>query len=428
MRGVARDDGTQDWGNWDETPAQGGGSTGAPAAAPAPAPQQHFAYQAQQPPAQQPYAYQQPAYPQQTYQQPAQQPYAYQQPPAPTAPRPMQPPQPRHPPPQHARRVQQQLQPQPFQPQAYAAPAPAPPAPLQAAFSPFGAAPPAVQAQTPQQPFADAFMGQAAGVASMATAAAAAASLGGADGGAAAGQIASGVAQQLLGKVDVAGATNTYVGQLRYYFEVNNAYVLRKLKLLLFPWRHTEWERQPRPEDGAFQPPKFDVNAPDLYVPLMAFTTYVLLVGFVMGAAGNFQPDVFGTTTSSGVVTVVLEVIAIKLAFYLLQGSRISILELLAFSGYKFLSVCLTLLAYQLPYQPWPGHAVLLYAGAAIGTFTAKSLRRSLVQDAGGFTPGFMTEGMGSPTKRDAWKKQNYGLVAVGLMQIPFVWYLSYVG
>ena len=40
----------------------------------------------------------------------------------------------------------------------------------------------------------------------------------------------------------------------------------------------------------------------------------------------------------------------------------------------------------------------------------------------------FMTEGMGSPTKRDAWKKQNYGLVAVGLMQIPFVWYLSYVG
>ena len=31
-------------------------------------------------------------------------------------------------------------------------------------------------------------------------------------------------------------------------------------------------------------------------------------------------------------------------------------------------------------------------------------------------------------TKRDAWKKQNYGLVAVGLMQIPFVWYLSYVG
>ena len=427
MRGVARDDGTQDWGNWDETPAQWGGSNGAPAAAPAPAPQQHFNYQARQPPAQQAYAYQQPTYP--AADVPATSTTSLRVPAAAGADgaAAMQPPQPRHPPPQHARRVQQQLQPQPFQPQAYAAPAPAPPAPLQAAFSPFGAAPPAVQAP-PQQPFADAFMGQAAGVASMATAAAAAASLGGADGGAAAGQIASGVAQQLLGKVDVAGATNTYVGQLRYYFEVNNAYVLRKLKLLLFPWRHTEWERQPRPEDGAFQPPKFDVNAPDLYVPLMAFTTYVLLVGFVMGAAGNFQPDVFGTTTSSGVVTVVLEVIAIKLAFYLLQGSRISILELLAFSGYKFLSVCLTLLAYQLPYQPWPGHAVLLYAGAAIGTFTAKSLRRSLVQDAGGFTPGFMTEGMGSPTKRDAWKKQNYGLVAVGLMQIPFVWYLSYVG
>ena len=72
MRGVARDDGTQDWGNWDETPAQWGGSNGAPAAAPAPAQQQHFNYQAQQAPAQQPYAYQQPAYQQPAYQQPQQ--------------------------------------------------------------------------------------------------------------------------------------------------------------------------------------------------------------------------------------------------------------------------------------------------------------------------------------------------------------------
>ena len=187
----------------------------------------------------------------------------------------MQPPQPRHPPPQHARRVQQQPQPQPFQPQAYAAPAPAPPAPLQAAL-PFGAAPPAVQAQTPQQLLADAFIGQAAGAQH-------------GDGGGGGGEPAAptaarrpgrsrGVAQQLLGKVDVAGATNTYVGQLRYYFEVNNAYELRK-PAAFFPWRHTECERQPRPEDGTFQPPKFDVNAPDLYVPLMAFTTYVLLVG-----------------------------------------------------------------------------------------------------------------------------------------------------
>ena len=62
-----------------------------------------------------------------------------------------------------------------------------------------------------------------------------------------------------------------------------------------------------------------DVNAPDLYLPLMAFITYILMAGFVAGASGAFTPELLGVTASSGVVTVVLEVLALKLVFYLLQ-------------------------------------------------------------------------------------------------------------
>lgn len=49
-------------------------------------------------------------------------------------------------------------------------------------------------------------------------------------------------------------------------------------------------------------------------------------------------------TASSGIVILVLEVTAIKLAFYLLQGSRATFLDLLSCSGYKFLCFVLTMI------------------------------------------------------------------------------------
>jgi hypothetical protein len=35
--------------------------------------------------------------------------------------------------------------------------------------------------------------------------------------------------------------------------------------------------------------PKFDVNAPDLYIPTMAYVTYVLLVGYILGLKNAFR-------------------------------------------------------------------------------------------------------------------------------------------
>lgn len=33
--------------------------------------------------------------------------------------------------------------------------------------------------------------------------------------------------------------------------------------------------------------PSNDVNAPDLYIPLMSFVTYILVAGFVKGSLGE---------------------------------------------------------------------------------------------------------------------------------------------
>lgn len=89
----------------------------------------------------------------------------------------------------------------------------------------------------------------------------------------------------------------------RYYFKVNNQYVLKKLKVLFLPFLNSSWSRLEIASDFVmpnanisgdsatsktfYKPPIQDVNAPDLYIPLMSFVTYVLLMGYILGSDGQ---------------------------------------------------------------------------------------------------------------------------------------------
>lgn len=61
------------------------------------------------------------------------------------------------------------------------------------------------------------------------------------------------------------------VGALKHYFNVTNSYVVNKLFLVLFPWRHKPWSRKqtvgPNGQEGWFKPPREDLNSPDMYIP-----------------------------------------------------------------------------------------------------------------------------------------------------------------
>jgi protein transport protein YIF1 len=68
---------------------------------------------------------------------------------------------------------------------------------------------------------------------------------------------------------------------LKPYFNVSTTYVVRKIQLLLFPWRHKPWSRQMRrnevsgaPVEG-YKPPREDINAPDLYIPGTIYMNYL---------------------------------------------------------------------------------------------------------------------------------------------------------
>ncbi|KAI0311213.1 YIF1-domain-containing protein [Amylostereum chailletii] len=138
------------------------------------------------------------------------------------------------------------------------------------------------------------------------------------------------------------------ITHLKQHFNVSNSYVVHKLRLVLFPWRHRPWTRKlSRNEQGAteFLSPREDLNSPDLYIPMMAFVTYILLVGVQSGLQQRFHPEILGITGSKAVFVLLVDFLFVKGGCYLLGVQTSSpMVDLLAYGGYKFVGVIATLL------------------------------------------------------------------------------------
>jgi hypothetical protein len=177
---------------------------------------------------------------------------------------------------------------------------------------------------------------------------------------------------------------------LRRYFAVDRQYVVAKLAILAFPWRHGDWARkfeeefvQDSPQSAPrrvvrYNLPTADVNAPDLYIPLMGFVTYVLLVGLAKGTEMQFTPEVLGQVTSTGIVTLLLEVAVMYGALRAFAGGEsVALLDLTAFAAYKYVGLVAAsvgwLLAGSVAY-----YALLLYSGVAMARFLVSALQNDL--------------------------------------------------
>jgi hypothetical protein len=148
---------------------------------------------------------------------------------------------------------------------------------------------------------------------------------------------------------------NRYVNfsALKHYFNVSNGYVVNKLFLVLFPWRHKPWSRKqaigPSGQEGWFLPPRDDINSPDMYIPVMALVTYILLSTMIAGIHGQFNPEIFGYTATYAFFVVGVEIGILKLGCYLLSISNESqLLDLVAYSGYKFVGVIATIVVSEI--------------------------------------------------------------------------------
>ncbi|CAN3505294.1 protein transport protein Yif1p [Diutina catenulata] len=143
-------------------------------------------------------------------------------------------------------------------------------------------------------------------------------------------------------------------GELKFYFQVSNGYVLKKLSFILMPFLNKDWNRitmQEATGEGSTQlaSPVYDPNAPDLYIPLMSFVTYILLWSVFQGLKGEFHPELFGILASQTVAFSVLDIAIFKIGLYLLGCStQSSIWDLVSFSGYKYVTVIVLLVLQHL--------------------------------------------------------------------------------
>lgn len=200
---------------------------------------------------------------------------------------------------------------------------------------------------------------------------------------------------------------------LRYYFDVSHDYVFKKLLLILFPFNNKNWQRSSfgsedytsiaahmggtqqtfgRETENAcsfltngYKSAREDVNAPDMYIPSMALVTYVILVGLIMGVQKHvYNPEQLWITGSTAIIFSGLEVFFIKLGCYLLNigGSGPSMLDLIAFCGYKFVPVVgcqLVGLLFGRRLFLW---LFFTYASLALSFFVLRSLRRLIMFDS----------------------------------------------
>lgn len=170
------------------------------------------------------------------------------------------------------------------------------------------------------------------------------------------------------------------VSALKHYFNVTNSYVLTKLRIILFPWWHRPWSRQQRPHSdpsgaGAslYLPPREDVNSPDMYIPTMALVTYILLSTLLAGLRGAFHPELLGYTATVAISVTLLEILIIRTGTFLLAISSSSqLLDLLAYSGYKFVHVIVSLLLSHL--TAWWASVASGSVGSSFSTALAPTL------------------------------------------------------
>lgn len=123
---------------------------------------------------------------------------------------------------------------------------------------------------------------------------------------------------------------------LQYYFTVDTPYVLLRLRRLLMPFLPADSWARAAMHDGKALPPRQDPNAPDLYVPVMAFVTFLLVAGLSMGTRDRFSPEALGMLASSMLGWLCLEVLLYYVMVYAFNIQNLGLLDLCAYSGYKY--------------------------------------------------------------------------------------------
>ncbi len=260
---------------------------------------------------------------------------------------------------------------------------------------------------------------------------------------------------------------------------MNNRYVVAKLRVLLLPLLHSNWQRVRADGSGGggaggglgsasplmrsdsnglsdessmlstlaggstlYKAARDDVNAPDLYIPTMAFVTLVLAMGYALGTAGQFHPEILGLSASRTLILLFFEVLSLKFGLYLIavapssaagaSSSSIlppaSLLDLVAYAAYKYVH-CICMICVGLTLGSLAFYASIALLGATAALFMMRTIKRvcsplNAASAAGGSGLGEQVGGGSGPAFGGGKHRRNYFLLIVGGGQMLLCWLL----
>ncbi|KAM9443281.1 protein YIF1B-like isoform 1-T1 [Salvelinus alpinus] len=205
------------------------------------------------------------------------------------------------------------------------------------------------------------------------------------------------------------------ISKLKYYFAVDTVYVGKKLGLLVFPYMHQNWEVSYQQDTPVA--PRFDINAPDLYIPAMGFITYILVSGLALGTQNRFTPEILGMQASSALVWLIMEVLAVLLSLYLVTvNTDLTTIDLVAFSGYKYVGMIVGVVA-GLLFGRTGYYLTLLWCCISIFIFMIRTLRLKLLSEAA--AQGVLVHGARNQLRM-------YLTMSIAAAQPIFMYWLTY--
>ncbi|KAE8702948.1 leucine-rich repeat-containing protein [Hibiscus syriacus] len=148
----------------------------------------------------------------------------------------------------------------------------------------------------------------------------------------------------------------------------------------------------------------FQVND-QLYIPFMAFGTYVVLAGLSLGLQGKFSPEALNWLFVKGLFGWFLQVMLLKVTLLSLGSGEAPLLDILAYAGYTFTGMCLAILG-RIVWR-YSYYFLMPWTCLCMGVFLVKTMKRVLFAEVRSYDSS----------------KHHYLLLFIALAQFPlFTW------
>uniref|UniRef100_UPI00358E6647 protein YIF1B-B-like isoform X2 n=1 Tax=Myxine glutinosa TaxID=7769 RepID=UPI00358E6647 len=163
--------------------------------------------------------------------------------------------------------------------------------------------------------------------------------------------------------------------------------------------------------------PRADVNAPDLYIPCMAFITYILLSGVALGMQNRFSPEVLGIQATSALIWLFIETLAVLFSLYVVTvRTDLTTIDLVAYAGYKYVGMILSITT-GLLFGSKAYYGMLAWCSFTLIWFLIRTLRLKILADVA-------AEGCMVHSGKN--QLRMYLTAAVACIQPFFMYWLSY--